>query len=581
MAEAPTPGGVATVGEVTPSESVKPDLSIHVFANFVKYVEDHHGAAAVVAMLAPAGLTAAQIFDKKSWASLAQVEQVLEAGRGLFDEELEFKRAFAYKLRELLGPMRYLAWAATPGQVFTQAFRSLGTLSSISRAEVTERGPAHLVVRYFSSKPESRLVCLSRQGQAAALPTLWGLPPAAFEEHSCIAAGDECCEYRISWHEARRRTPVFIGLGIGLAVAATLAAANISAVASWVTLPILGALLGWVKETQRTHGAHLSAATEQQDALRAMAESDANARQELLLLHERQRTWTRLLEEQLAERNTAFGATARRYESMLEEQRISIQGVSHDMNSSLMILRTESWQLSRMLEEARDSVEVNEKIRSIITDSNTAIDQLERMLRSFIMVAREGDRPIVPTSPEELVVSGLTEVLRRRLSALTYGRELRVSVFGTREAPERITVDRVLFDRVVDNLLTNAVKYTEAGSILLEIGGTPGFLTLKLSDTGRGIAADRIERIFAPGGNDPQDRDGDSHGVGLSVVVQLMASIGGRLEVMSKEDSGTTFWAHFPITGATADDESRRPARDQKELLAEVVNIRTAQSARS
>ena len=122
---------------------------------------------------------------------------------------------------------------------------------------------------------------------------------------------------------------------------------------------------------------------------------------------------------------------------------------------------------------------------------------------------------------------------------------LKTSVFSTREMPERIWCHPIVFDRVVDNLLTNAVKYTERGSVLVELDGAPGFLTIKISDTGAGIDSSRLTGIFHPRGNG-QETSPESYGVGLSVVVSLLDELGGKLEVMSRVGVGTTFWARFP-----------------------------------
>jgi signal transduction histidine kinase len=132
-----------------------------------------------------------------------------------------------------------------------------------------------------------------------------------------------------------------------------------------------------------------------------------------------------------------------------------------------------------------------------------------------------------------------------------------------------------VFDRVVDNLLTNAAKYTDRGSIVVEVGGVPGFLTIKVSDTGKGIESTDIERIFQAEGSDQSKRAPHSFGVGLSVVVQLLAQIGGRLDVMSKPHSGTTFWAHFPVEAQTP----VRPtmASGEREILHRVVTVRKAE----
>jgi signal transduction histidine kinase len=152
-----------------------------------------------------------------------------------------------------------------------------------------------------------------------------------------------------------------------------------------------------------------------------------------------------------------------------------------------------------------------------------------------------------------------------------------VSTLASRETPARIETDLLLFDRVIDNLLTNAAKYTERGSIVIELDGKPGFLTVKVSDTGRGIEEEDIRKIFEPDGSAKEARAKYSHGVGLSVVVRLLSLIGGRLEVMSLPGMGTTFWAHFPVEISKAEEEvattEERVRDDDPDLLNKVVTI--------
>jgi two-component system sensor histidine kinase EvgS len=189
-----------------------------------------------------------------------------------------------------------------------------------------------------------------------------------------------------------------------------------------------------------------------------------------------------------------------------------------------------------------------------------------------MIVATTGNGTI-RLEPQVVEVPTLTTRIRKRLNALVYGRGVRASVLPTREAPETLEVDPLLLDRVLDNLLTNAAKYTERGSIVVEIDGTPGFLTLKISDTGRGIDEAEMEKVFKPGGSRREDRASDSWGVGLSVVVQLLGRIGGRLEVMSKPGVGTTFWAHFPVVSSPAANRSAPPQTSLRAPAFDVSNV--------
>jgi signal transduction histidine kinase len=168
------------------------------------------------------------------------------------------------------------------------------------------------------------------------------------------------------------------------------------------------------------------------------------------------------------------------------------------------------------------------------------------MLGDLVQVTK-AQRDFVTMAPQPVETSELSESLRGRLRALVHGRDVRTTVFATREAPQQVEIDPLALDRIVDNLLTNAAKYTERGSIVVELDGSEGFLVIKVSDTGCGIEPHALESVFEVGGSSVESRRGDSFGVGLSVVVQLLDQMGGRLEIMSKPGSGTTFWVYVPL----------------------------------
>ena len=171
------------------------------------------------------------------------------------------------------------------------------------------------------------------------------------------------------------------------------------------------------------------------------------------------------------------------------------------------------------------------------------------MLGDLVNVTK-AQRDFVTMAPQPVETSELSESLRGRLRALVHGREVRATVFATREAPAHVEIDPLALDRIIDNLLTNAAKYTERGSIVVELDGSEGFLVIKVSDTGCGIEPHALESVFEVGGSSVESRRGDSFGVGLSVVVQLLDQMGGRLEIMSKPGSGTTFWVFVPVQSA-------------------------------
>ena len=95
--------------------------------------------------------------------------------------------------------------------------------------------------------------------------------------------------------------------------------------------------------------------------------------------------------------------------------------------------------------------------------------------------------------------------------------------------------------QVVTNIVTNAIKYTESGSVTLECAYKTNILTIKVKDTGTGISADDQQKLFAPftrvGGVDDSAITGS--GLGMWITKQLVELLGGSVGVESIEGIGT------------------------------------------
>jgi signal transduction histidine kinase len=432
-------------------------------------------------------------------------------------------------------------------------------------------GRNRVLLRYWSDKTESRLMCLSRQAQSSHLPTLWGLPRAHLTERACICNGDDHCAYELRVHETRRWLPILGGALAGGMAAAALYLAGMLAVpegALSIALPSIGALLGYLYELRRTNRENFRISESINGELRLLVERNTSDQREILDLHRRQRRWSRILEEQVAERTRALEEVVARIQALQEERQITLRGVSHDLSNPLNSLML----AVDFIEETAQ--ENSGELKEVIDEQRQAARQMRSLLEELMALATS-DNGLVKLTPQLIDVKVLEDQLRRRLKALVHGRQIRVSVFATREAPEHIEMDRLLLDRVLDNLLTNAAKYTERGSIVVELDGRPDRLTVKVSDTGRGIDKQNIQRIFQPGGSAPDGRRWGGYGVGLSVVVQLLNQVGGELEVMSLPSSGTTFWAHFPVEIRRSRASTRpEPSQTTAEMIDNVVTIR-------
>lgn len=430
-------------------------------------------------------------------------------------------------------------------------------------------------VRYHASVPESHLMCLSRKAQWASGPTMWGMPPAHIEDLACVARGDAFCEYRLRWYERRRAVPVvggaLVGAGAGLALVYGGHGDGFLAFA----MGALGVSLAYAVEAHKNGARNVQVGQEIVEALRQASTSESEARAELLALHQRQREFMRVIEEQTAARTSAVEEAFEAAKVRERSRAAHLRGVSHDIRNPLTAVKLSASNLYEMVEgDPRDVVE----------DILREVKRVE-MLMTQLMDAVLRD-PVIQTRPERLVVSDLTDARRRRLRALTFGRDVRTSVFSTREAPADVTIDRLLLDRVVDNLLTNAAKYTERGSIVLELTGTPphdappgaeSLFTLKLSDSGPGIPHEKLRAMFEP--KRPEETTAASYGLGLSSTVRLVDQLGGTLTIMSKPGVGTTMWVHLPVTPPERASVRTLFQDELDSVISRVVKFRSVESA--
>jgi two-component system, sensor histidine kinase and response regulator len=119
------------------------------------------------------------------------------------------------------------------------------------------------------------------------------------------------------------------------------------------------------------------------------------------------------------------------------------------------------------------------------------------------------------------------------------------------EVPHYVIGDPLRLRQVLVNLLVNAVKFTERGQVVATVEpGAAGALRFSVRDTGAGIAADDLERVFRP--FEQVSRQKGGVGLGLSISRRLIERMGGELRVDSEPGRGSTFWFELKLPPAAA-----------------------------
>jgi CheY-like chemotaxis protein len=129
--------------------------------------------------------------------------------------------------------------------------------------------------------------------------------------------------------------------------------------------------------------------------------------------------------------------------------------------------------------------------------------------------------------------------------------------------------DRIRFEQVLKNLLSNALKFTHKGFIKLSFeSGEPGFITIRVADSGIGISTEAQARIF---GNFEQAERHTTNvyggsGLGLTISREICHLLGGKLTVSSESGKGSEFSIHLPV------DSRLHIAQDASEIQIETSN---------
>ena len=233
-------------------------------------------------------------------------------------------------------------------------------------------------------------------------------------------------------------------------------------------------------------------------------------------------------------------------------QSLRVRALSHDLRNPLLVLR--------MVQDPLFDSADDEERAALRRAAADALCRAEALLEDFLHVSTDPAlglavraRPLTPAT--------WAHALQARLAALLTGSKVQGVVVCGADAPAEVLADPLVLDRIADNLLTNAVKYTAAGEIRVELAGDAAGWSLTVSDTGRGMDAGALARAWRARGTEARLIRGV--GLGLSVVVHLVALSGGRIEAASQPGRGTRVRVVFPVAAPAeapvvpADEEAR------------------------
>jgi signal transduction histidine kinase len=211
--------------------------------------------------------------------------------------------------------------------------------------------------------------------------------------------------------------------------------------------------------------------------------------------------------------------------------------VSHELRTPLNSITG----LTRLLTEPASGLGAEQlyQVRLIRNATGTLLT----LVNDLLDVAKAESGQLV-IEPAEVSLPALLATLRGLTRPMTEGKPVDV-VVSAEGAPATMLTDELALTAILRNLLSNAIKYTDKGEVRLTVHTAPGGIEIRVSDTGTGIPANQLERVFEEFYQVPGISRGGT-GLGLPYARRLAGLLGGELTLTSEAGGGTTAMLHLP-----------------------------------
>ncbi len=243
-----------------------------------------------------------------------------------------------------------------------------------------------------------------------------------------------------------------------------------------------------------------------------------------------------------------------RLRDLEQQQNRFLRHVSHELKTPLTAVR-EGAELLRDEVSGKLSREQKEIVR-IVRENTLSLQKLIEDLLTYHQT-----RAMEPATLGSVAVG---DVVRRVIREHKLAALARIVSFETDLAPAVVVADGERLRTIVDNLVSNAIKYSpRSGTIHIALRTEKDVAVLDVIDQGPGVAEDERQRIFDSfyqGRVKPEGRVKGS-GLGLAIAREYTMAHGGRLEVLDRPDGtrGSCFRVRLPLAVGAAQDEARRP----------------------
>jgi heavy metal sensor kinase len=242
----------------------------------------------------------------------------------------------------------------------------------------------------------------------------------------------------------------------------------------------------------------------------------------------------------------SFNEMSRRLKMSFDQIRQFSTDVSHELRTPLTAIQGQ-------LEVALFTATQKEHLREAIENALQDVERLSNLVRALLLLS-QSETGQLPMNKSTVDLNRLVEDLVDQFQIPAEAREVRLT--QTARQPVWCEVDRTQMERVVTNLLSNALKYTPAGGwVRAGVEKVGSGARLMVEDSGVGIPKSHLPHIFDRFYRVPDPNPEKGLGLGLSFVASIVKAHGGEIRVESETGRGSRFEVLLPAGAARAASE--------------------------
>lgn len=230
--------------------------------------------------------------------------------------------------------------------------------------------------------------------------------------------------------------------------------------------------------------------------------------------------------------------------SLEEERDEFISVVSHELRTPITIVEGSLSNLSIMMEQPTPPAQ--KVLASTVTAAHDQVLYLARMVNDLSTLSR-AERGVAD-APEEIDVKELLHAMHRQYEKEAEARKLHLNL-DLGHSLGKVNVSRLYLEELLQNFITNAIKYTHKGSVTITAKRSKNIVTFAVKDSGIGMSRTDQAKIFNKfyRSEDYRIRETNGTGLGLYVSAKLAHKLHTRIELKSRLNHGSTFSFALPV----------------------------------